>query len=220
MRSFAPSRSLRFFLLGGFRHLTAEPTTQKLRKEEPPSIFSGRELSGNKRFDFLVAHDQYWAGVEVKNVREWLYPDREEVRALIAKSIELNLPPILIARRIPYVTRRLLSKAGMLMWETRHQYYPPEYHNLAGLVREKTSLGYFDVTVSDQPDNQLRDFVARILPEELPDATERFLAHRDLLAPFGTGAMSYHEFAARLRRREQEIDENFDPEDEGADIPF
>lgn len=206
--------------LGGFRKLTTEPTSQKLKKEEPPSIFSGRELSGNKRFDFLVGQDRYWAGIEVKNIREWLYPDREEIRDLLAKAVDLNIPPILIARRIPYVTRRLLSVAGVLMWETRHQYYPPEYDNLAGQVRAKTSLGYFDVTVSDRPDKYLREFIVRIVPEELPQATERFLAHRDILGPYGRGDMSYREFAARLRRRENGTDEDFDPEEDAIDIPF
>jgi len=149
--------------LGGYRSLTKEKTTTKLRKEEPPAIFSGRELSGNKRFDFIVGHMQYWGGIEIKNVREWLYPDREEIRALLGKAVELNVVPILIARRIPYVTRRVLGVCGCLLWETRRQYYPPEYDNLAGQVREKMSLGYFDVLVSDRPDANLHDFVVRII---------------------------------------------------------
>ncbi|MBL4757847.1 MAG: hypothetical protein JKY32_09510 [Rhizobiales bacterium] len=125
--------------LGGFRRLTPKPTTSHLKKEEPPSIFNGRELQGNKRFDFLVGTDT-WAGIECKNIREWLYPNRTEIRHLLRKSIELDIPPILIGRRIPYVTRRLLQPAGMLLWETRSQFYPAEYDNIAAQIREKNLL--------------------------------------------------------------------------------
>jgi hypothetical protein len=204
---------------GGFRSLPDTPTTQTVKKEEPPSIFRGRELSGNKRFDFLVGSGDYWAAIEVKNIREWLYPDRVEVRDTLMKAVEFGIPPIIISRRIPYVTRRLLSTAGVLLWETRHQYYPPEYANLAGHVRDKTSLGYFDVKVTDAPDPLLSDFITRIIGEELPTMADRFSAYSDLLGAFGRREMSYHEFAGRLRRREAGFDEDFDIE-EDADVPF
>lgn len=207
--------------LGGYRQLGKTQTTTKLRKEEPPSIFSGRELSGNKRFDFLVGTSHCWGGIEIKNIREWLYPDRDEIRDLIGKSIELDVVPILIARRIPYVTRRLLATCGCLLWETKRQYYPPEYDNLAGQVRDKFSLGYFDVVVSDSPDSRLHDFVTRIIAEDLPKAREQFDLYRDLLTDYAAGGITYRAFAARVRRREQGVDEDFDAEDDQiAEIPF
>jgi hypothetical protein len=197
--------------VGGFRGLPAEPTTRTPRKEEPPSIFGGRELQGNKRFDFLVGRET-WAGIECKNIREWLYPDREEIRHMLRKSIELNIPPILIGRRIPFVTRRLLQPAGVLLWETRHQFYPPEHDNLAAQMREKTSLGYFDIRVTDHPTPQLQDFVSRIIPEELPGAAQRFAEYKDLLSDFAFEVMTYHEFAARIRRRQNGQNEDRDEE--------
>lgn len=197
--------------LGGFRGLTDEPTTRSPRKEEPPSIFSGRELTGNKRFDFLVG-GRTWGGIECKNIREWLYPDRDEIRHMLRKAVELDIPPILIGRRIPFVTRRLLQPAGVLLWETRNQFYPPEYDNLAAQMREKTSLGFFDIRVSDYPTPQLEDFVSRIIPEELPNATEKFAAHKDLLAAYAFEEMPYTEFASRIRRRQSGQNEDRDEE--------
>lgn len=211
-------RSTDLQYLGGFRGLSNEPTFTKQKKEEPPSIFAGHELRGNKRFDFLVGREGHWGAIEVKNVREWLYPDRVEIRDMLAKAADINMPPILIARRIPYVTRRLLAPAGVLIWETRHQYYPPEYGNIAGLVRDKDSLGYFDVIPSDHPDKNLTEFVTRIVPEELADANRRFQEYRDLLQSFGEGAIKYKEFAARIRRRENGSNE--DKDEELSDVPF
>jgi hypothetical protein len=200
--------------LGGFRGLTAEPTTRSPRKEEPPSIFGGRELQGNKRFDFLVGQGT-WAGIECKNIREWLYPDRDEIRHMLRKAVELDIPPILIGRRIPFVTRRVLRPAGVLLWETRNQCYPPEYDNLAAQMREKTSLGFFDIRVSDYPTPQLEDFISRIIPEELPGAAEKFAEYKDLLAAYGFEGISYTEFAARVRRRQN--GQNKDRDEDQAD---
>lgn len=207
--------------LGGFRGLTPEPTTAHLKKEEPPAIFNRRELEGNKRFDFLVGTD-IWAGIECKNIREWLYPDRTEIRHLLRKSIELDIPPILIGRRIPYVTRRLLQPAGMLLWETRQQFYPAEYDNIAAVIREKDSLGYFDIKVTDSPTPQIQDFISRIIPEELPKTRVRFDEFKDLLARYAYGEIAYQEFAARIRRRENGTNEDTDqePEEESFDDLF
>lgn len=196
--------------LGGFRGLTNDPTTRSPKKEEPPSIFGGRELRGNKRFDFLVGVREAWGGIECKNIREWLYPDREEIRHMLRKSIELDISPILIGRRIPFVTRRLLQPAGALIWETRHQFYPPEYDNLARQMSDKDSLGFFDIRVTDSPTTHLADFITRIIPEELPAARERFDQFKDLLSDYAFGNLRYTEFAARIRRRQAGKNEHTD----------
>lgn len=205
--------------LGGFRNLADEPTTGPAKKEEPPSIFNGQELQGNKRFDFLVGTGS-WAGVECKNIREWLYPDRPEIKNMLTKAVELNIPPILIGRRIPFVTRRLLQPAGVILWETRGQLYAPEHANIAAQMKEKTSLGFFDIKVSDYPDALLTDFISRIIPEDLPAAHDSFGQYKDLLAEYAYGRMGYREFSARIRRRQQGLNEDRDddePEPDGED---
>ncbi len=210
---FRALRTSRLNSLGGFRGLTEAPTTAPIRKEEPPAIFNGRELQGNKRFDFLVGTNQ-WAGLECKNIREWLYPDREEIKHMLTKAIELDMPPILVGRRIPFVTRRLLKPAGVMMWETRNQFYANEHANIAAQMKEKTSLGFFDIKVTDFPDNLLSDFITRMISEDLPQARDNFDRYKDLLELYAYGRMGYREFSARLRRREQGINENNDDPEE------
>lgn len=204
--------------VGGFRGLTAAPTMSRIRKEEPPSIFRGRELPGNKRFDFLVGRGT-WAGIECKNIREWLYPNRPEIKDMLGKAVDLDMPPILIGRRIPYVTRRLLKPTGVLVWETFNHLYPPEAANLAAQLRHKDSLGFFDIRATDSPSPTLHDFICRIVPAELDEAKERFDAYKDLLDDFARGRMRYREFAARIRRREGSANEDWDDVDE-QDAPF
>jgi hypothetical protein len=55
--------------------------------------------------DFLVRHPTAgWAGIEAKNIREWVYPDRTEVKELLSKCTALDVVPVLIARRIHFST--------------------------------------------------------------------------------------------------------------------
>ncbi|MDV4159313.1 hypothetical protein [Rhizobium brockwellii] len=199
--------------LGGFRGLADAPTIGPQKKEEPPSIFGAKELSGNRRFDFLVG-TKLWAGIECKNIREWLYPDRPEIKQMLLKAVELDIPPILIGRRIPFVTRRLLQAAGGLVWEIRSQLYPTEYGNIAAQISHKDSLGFFDIRVTDYPDDKLLDFITRIIPAELPEATNRFQQFKDLFDPYARGHMPYHVFAAKIRRRENGTDEDRDDHDQ------
>lgn len=72
---------------------------------------SQREIPRGQRFDFLLSHRTAgWTRVEVKNVREWLYPDRTEVKDMLAKAGALDAVPVLIARRIPCVTFKLFHR--------------------------------------------------------------------------------------------------------------
>ena len=163
------------------------------RKEEPPSGIGSHEIPGERKLDFLVRHSSAgWAGIEVKNIREWLYPDRKEVKDLLEKSLYLNAVPVLIGRRIPYVTRRVLAPCGVIVWETYNQLYPESDEKLANLARHKNLLGFHDIRLGNQPSAQLDRFIAEILPDDLPGARERFDDYRDLLVSFVFEGMAYH----------------------------
>jgi hypothetical protein len=58
------------------------------------------------------------------------------------------------------------------------------------------------------------------LPQILPAARSRFEEYRDLLDSYSRGNMPYEEFAARVRRRQQGVDEGHDPGEEGDDFDY
>lgn len=90
--------------LGGFAGLDEHDDSQLYSKEEPSSMINGKSIQP-KKLDFLLNHPQAgWAGIEIKNKREWLYPDSEEIRTFLYKAATLDCVPILIARRIHYLT--------------------------------------------------------------------------------------------------------------------
>ena len=199
---------------GHFLDLEAHDDSQPYQKTEPPAHVSQRAIPGGKRFDFLLQHPTAgWAGVEVKNVREWLYPDRAEVKDMLAKACALDAVPVLLARRIPFVTFHLLYPCGLVIWQTYRQRYPAADQALAALAADKRLLGYFDIRVGNEPDTHLQRFIQQNLPDVLPRARERFDAYKDLLAAYSTGTMSYQAFAARVRRRQSGGPEDYDDDE-------
>jgi len=207
----------RLEFLGNFNDLDEHDDSRLYSKEEPPRSLSGLRLHGDQRLDFLVRQEEAgWAGIEAKNVREWLYPDRDEIAELLDKAVTLDIVPILIARRVPFVTFKVFSICGVVFHQTYTQLYPEADRDLAGLAKDKNLLGYHDIRIGNEPDARLLKFIGTNLPHILPAARERFDDYKDLLGAFADGSMKYKEFAARARRRSEGKDEDSDweiPED-------
>ena len=128
--------------LGRFRDLEKHDDSLLYSKEEPPQSISGNSLSGNQRLDFLIRHREAgWAGIEAKNVREWLYPAREEITDLLRKAIALDCVPVLIARRFPFVTFKVLSACGVVFHQNYNQLLPETARDLAEKAKDKRLLG-------------------------------------------------------------------------------
>lgn len=200
--------------VGGFPDLEEHDDSTIYRKEEPPLRFSGKKMPGDKRFDFLAFHPTAGSiGIEAKNVREWIYPDRTEIKDLLHKSVTSDSIPALIARRIPYVTFRLLETCGVLLFENFNQLYPLADATLAKAVVQKDLLGYHDVRAGNQPNDRLLEFITKTIPARADEARLRFNKYSDLLHQFATGELYYAAFAARVRRRERG-----QPED--SDVPL
>jgi hypothetical protein len=196
-RALQTQTNLEYF--GHFPDLDTHDDSTLYRKVEPPSFLSGRQISGE--LDFLVDHQQAgYAGLELKNVREWFYPDRSEVRDLLLKCCTLNVVPVLIARRIHYSTFSILNPCGVIIHQTFNQLYPNSAKDLADKVKDKTLLGYHDVRVGNNPDGRLIRFIHKNLPEVLPKARQDFDTFKDLLLDFANGEQ-LQSFVTRVRTR-------------------
>jgi hypothetical protein len=122
---------------------------------------------------------------------------------------------VIIARRIPYVTFRLLRPCGVIVHQTYNQLFPLSDQALADRARHKRNLGYHDIRVGNAPDARLLKFIGKNLPAIAEGARSRFDEYRDLLTDFVSGALSYDEFAARVRRRQSGTNEDHDWEEGG-----
>jgi hypothetical protein len=211
---------LPYRFLGAYTDLHAHDDKTLYSKEEPPGVLDGHSM-GDRKFDFVLPHSSAgWAGVEVKNKREWMYPGNKDIRELLSKALAVDAVPVLIARRVPFVTFRLLSPCGLIIHQTFNQLYPSSESELAAKVREKTLLGYHDIRLGNDPDDRLRKFLGTNLPRILPDARARFEDYRDLLDAYARGSMPYEEFAARVRRRQKGVEEDHDPGEAEDDLDY
>jgi hypothetical protein len=203
-----------FEYYGRFKDLDAHDDSTMYSKEEPPQHIGKRSLSGNQRLDFIVRHDEAKSlGIECKNVREWLYPDRSEIKETLQKCVTLDCVPVLIARRIPFVSFKVLNTCGVIIHQVYNQLFPGVDAALAAQARDKNLLGYHDVREGNAPDARLLKFIQENLPAISSEAREKFDEYSDLLASFA-GGMDYEEFAARVRRRSQGANEDHDWPDE------
>lgn len=197
---------------GGFDDLTAHDDSKLYHKVELQS-FNGATL-GKHALDFIVRVGGHHCGIEVKNTRPWFYAHDPDLRELIRKALTLQVQPVLIARRIQYVTFRVLGACGLIMHETYNQRMATADAELADLARHKDLLGYHDIRTGNSADSRLTHFFAKNLPAILDEARSKVIRYRDLLWAFGAEKMSYEEFSARVRRREQGQKEDNDwPED-------
>lgn len=202
---------------GGFDDLHRHDDAELYRKQEPPSAISGKGPSGEARVDFILVNPRVGpVAIEVKNVREWLYPDRDEIIDLLYKCTALDAVPVLIARRMPFVTFKVLSQCGVLFHQTYNQRLPQTASTLADKAKHKDLLGYHDIRVGNDPDPRLRNFLHNNLPSVLPAARAKFQEYEDLLTAYGSRNMGYTEFAARVRRRAAGTNEDHDWDDDGS----
>jgi hypothetical protein len=190
-----------FHTLGHFADLNEHNDSTLYKKEEPPSNISGNICEG--KLDFvLFSRTAGVAGIEVKNVREWIYSQSDEVIQMIKKCCALDAIPVLITRRYSYEAFSVLTECGVII----HQMYNRRYANydkdLANRVRDKKLLGYHDVRVGNDPDDRLLKFVHVNLPQLVDAARSKFEEKRELLSEYVNSAMGYGEFVAKVRGRD------------------
>jgi hypothetical protein len=136
----------------------------------------------------------------------------------LSKCSDSGLVPILIARRVPFITFRLLNLSGCLVHQNYSQLYSDSDEELAQLVRDKNLLGYHDVRVGNEPDARMMRFVQELLPDLVEEARVTFDKFREVHGAYGKGEIRYQEWTREVlvrsgiwsAREEDERDEDYD----------
>lgn len=183
---------------GGFVSIDG-PDSVRYKKIEPPTTYNLRTSASPVDFHALVGGEV--VAIEVKNTREWVHPDSDEIRKLLQKATDLDMVPVLIARRIPYVTMSTLEACGVLGHQTYNQRYPATDADLAAKASNKDLLGYHDIRLGNEPDARMRRFFSELLPQLAPRARAKFDDMKDLLADFARKEISYKKFYTELQIR-------------------
>jgi hypothetical protein len=183
---------------GGFARIDL-PDDKPFSKMEPPTSYALR--NSQSPLDFHVKVDGHMLGIEVKNMREWTHTDSAEVKKMLRKATDLDMVPVLIARRIPYATMQTLETCGVLAHQTYNQRYPVTGSELADKARHKDLLGYHDIRLGNEPDARMLRFFNELLPILAGRARAKFDAQKDLLRSFATNEISYNKFYRELQIR-------------------
>jgi hypothetical protein len=198
---------LHFF--GHFTDLGQHEDDRRYVKHDP-DFFSGVAIQGGK-LDYILVHPLAGGmGIEIKNTREWVYPDKDIVTQLLRKCVQIDVVPVLMARRIHYSAFTVLNVCGAIIHQFYNQMYPQADTALAERVKDKTMLGYFDVRTGNQPDARLLRFFEYSLPAVAQASREKFDERKSLISEYVEGSISYAQFVGRLRTSSEP--EDWDPD--------
>lgn len=186
--------------LGYFADLGKHDDSTAYTKIDPPIDVNGKRMERGP-LDSIVFPGGDCAGIEVKNYRTWLYPRSAEVRDLLWKCGDTGIVPVLIARRLPFVTIRLLQMGGCLIHENYNQLYPEADRALAEKVWLKNKLGYHDIRVGNEPDSRMVKFVGELLPKLVKEARPVFEEFKEVHRAYGRREITYAQWLKELRGR-------------------
>jgi hypothetical protein len=177
-------RNRRFTYQGHFDLSKPKNSQKRYHRVQPPKTMG--DFSTLKEADFFqFGHEPGALCIECKNLREWLYPDHTHLKELIIKASDLRMIPVLVARRLHYTTRNnLLVPAGIIAHETLYQYYPADQAEIADQVRHARSLGFTDVTASEDPHPRTVRFFSELLPNLVEPMAARWFKNMDALVAF------------------------------------
>lgn len=131
--------------------------------------------------DFVVQLNSYKIGGEIKNQREWVYPDKREIWELIEKCIEIDATPIFVARKLPYISRLVFSKIGVLGLATHNQYFSPLLTEDLEKIIHKDFLGYKDIKCFDDVEPRYITFFQKNIPKNIEKYSTLFKNQTPLL---------------------------------------
>lgn len=160
------------------RAFAASPTMEALQWGDT-SVFRGKTLT--QPSDGLVIACQPVQGykttdllalVEVKNRRDWPYPENYMPWKLARNAYEFDVVGIYFSRRIPKTTFWYVFKSvGAVGIETFNQFAPPDSEAALSPVRHKFGLGFHDL--------YFREDVPTYLQRQVDNLPDRITAARD-----------------------------------------
>ncbi len=120
--------------------------------------------------------------VEVKNVRDWLYPSSPEPYQLLEKAMfiarhrpDIAVMPVLVCRRAHYTLFRMAKDLGYFVIETNRQFILPQVAEQE-VIEVRRELGFADLVRDDGRDDRIFKRLTETLPEYALTNAERWAA--------------------------------------------
>lgn len=185
----------------------------------PPSgtTVSGILLTGSGNLDHYLSYkgpQAFLVGIDDKSIRDWIYPERDEIRHLLRKCLAYNMLPVLVARKVHFTTRNLFHHLGALAFETHFQFFDPQYEERLADVRHKDGVGFADIRCPEHPPPHLVNMFSNTLVNLLPSFWQTFSNNAQLIREYTEEEIDYHGLLVGL-----ELAEEFEEEDQEYEGP-
>jgi hypothetical protein len=143
--------------------------------------------------------------IEVKNLRDWIYPTSQELFQLLDKSAQLqvarpgvDMVPILVSRRVHITTMRMAKDLGFFVIPTRRQYITPSVDERL-ITEVRSGLGFLDLVATDEADRLITAYFVKHLPKVLDRTVERWPQSAGDLGSYFTALRAEGDIATRSR---------------------
>lgn len=169
-------------------------------------------------FDNAAIHTQLLSGlpgpsvavpIEVKNLRDWIYPSSQELYQLLDKSARLQqtcsdvpIVPVLICRRANVTAFRMAKDLGFYIIATSRQYITAVDED--DLLEVRQELGFTDLALHEGADELIVRRFTRVFPIQPEQRASRWAltsAHPQIRQIFAESRTS----VGRVRSRNLEI---------------
>jgi hypothetical protein len=150
------------------------------------AFFTGLTSRGLPEKTALIA-------IEAKNVRQWIYPQTQELYQLLDKSAKLHIAhpdldvlPVLVCRRAHYLTTKMAQHVGFHVIQTRRQYIRPAVAANADDRRKFEELNVelsYGLDLNEGPVDQMAAHFTKTIPSRSQEAVarwSRFVSHPDV----------------------------------------
>ena len=137
-------------------------------------------------------------GVEDKNWQAWVYPHEFLIRKLLRSCLQNGHSPVLVTRKIPYLTRLLFKRLGILGFETHFQYFHPSAKTELTIVKHKDGLGFAYIRFDTEPPQPLVRFFAKTVPANVDRFTETFASQEPLVREYVEEEIDWGELMRRV----------------------
>ena len=129
--------------------------------------------------------------IEVKNIRQWIYPDSDELIVLLDKVASIqtahpdaDLLPVLACRRSHYTTYRMAVDLGFFVIDARSQFLLPSSDlNEAHVDEVRVELGFRDLAITQSASPGIVRRLTKSLPDRAEDLSNRFKETASILGP-------------------------------------
>jgi hypothetical protein len=149
--------------------------------------------------DSTGAHALGIIGIEVKNIREWIYPDSVEIWKTLKACLDLHCVPIIINRPFHSTSFSFFRAIGVLGFETQKQYFEYSLREDPLFQAVKDELYFRDMFPwmvtrrGIKLDRGIVRFFSSTVPQWIGSTSSQFNLNRDLLLPYANGPLHREE---------------------------